>query len=548
MVANVANLEPATVHDLDESDFIPSPARLVDGLRDTGYSYEASFADIVDNSIAANANKVDIKIYRMADGELRVVIADNGDGMDLTTLLNAMRYGSPKRHDPKSLGKFGMGLKTASTAFCRKLTVFSIKNGECNGRAWDIEEIKRLDRWVLLTPDHDEYEEDIDFIGELSDKKTGTVVIWEDIDRLISHSEKDSKDKLLAVLVAEIRDHLSSVFGKFLDKDNTDAANVEIFVNDEPLEGWDPTGKWMNSGDGKRVTIQKKVIDYEETLNEEVSKLSFELNGYILPNKSDMTDEELNKIRYGNDNQGFYIYRENRLIYGGGWPHRLFTKEPHLNLLRVELNFDHELDDFFQVDIRKTRIIFPQALRQKIKKHLTPFRNEANKRYRQGRNTPKAEGEENYNQHKSSDNAIRKHLSDNAQATLTITDHEKGEVNVKNQFGNITLTHAHLVEGTDISVQVCESLTDGCLWEYGINEEGDVCVLLNESHEFYKKFYTPNFNNPVLIQSMDSVFWSLANCEIGTISEKSRRNIEEMRFMVSKNLRILSDELPDVED
>jgi hypothetical protein len=85
------------------------------------------------------------------------------------------------------------------------------------------------------------------------------------------------------------------------------------------------------------------------------------------------------------------------------------------------------------------------------------------------------------------------------------------------------------------------------LWEYGINEDGEVCVLLNKSHVFYKKFYTPNFKNPVLIQSMDSLFWALANGEIGSMSEKSRRNIEELRFLVSKDLRYLAEELPDVD-
>lgn len=545
---SIPNIEAASIMDIDEDNFIPSPARLVEGLRDTGYSYEASFADIVDNSIAANASHVDIKIYRMADGELRVVITDNGDGMDLATLLNAMRYGSPKRHDPKSLGKFGMGLKTASTAFCRRLTVFSLQNGECHGRAWDIEEIKKRDSWVLLTPDPEDYEEDIEFIDELSDNKTGTVVIWEDIDRLVSHSEKNSRDKLLADLVSEIKNHLSSVFGKFLNKNNSNAENVEIVVNDDPLTGWDPTGKWMNTGDLQRVTVQEKVVEVEVVHGENISKQSFELNGYILPNKSDMTEEELSRLRYGNDNQGFYIYRENRLIYGGGWPHRLFTKEPHLNLLRVELNFDHELDEFFQVDIRKTRIIFPQSLRQKIKKHLTPFRNEANKRYRQGRAIASPSEDRENTCHKSSNNAIRKHIEDNTSATLTITNADTGEVQVSNQFGNTTLTHAHLVEGTDVSVQVLETLKDGCLWEYGINDDGDVCVLLNETHEFYRKFYSPNYNNPVLIQSMDSVFWALANCEIGALSQKAKRNLEEMRFMVSRNLRLLSDELPDVAD
>jgi len=530
---------------LSEDNFAPSPSRLVEGLRDTGYSYEAAFADIVDNSIAANATKIDIQIYRMIDGKLRVVITDNGEGMDLPTLLNAMRYGSPKRDSPKSLGKFGMGLKTASTAFCRKLTVFSSQNGSVEGRCWDINEIVEHDQWILITPNPSEYEEEIEIIKTLSENNSGTVVIWEDIDRLLSHLKTTEINKVLAKLIVEIKSHLSSVFGKFLDDSNQDNTNVELRINDEVVIGWDPTGKWLNNDEEKKVSIHKKVLDVTLDDDAEVER-TFELNGYILPNKSLMTDSDREKLRYGNDNQGFYIYREGRLIYGGGWPHRIFTKEPHLNLLRVELNFNHELDDYFQVDIRKTRIIFPQDLRDKIKRHLAPYRNEANKRYRIGNviNTEKKEGTDR----RGSDIAIKKHQEENAHATVSITDASNGEISVSNQFGDVTLTHAQLVEGTEISVKPVDMLRDGCLWEYGIDEDGEICVLLNESHEFYKKFYSQNFDNPVLIQSMDCLFWSLANAEIGSVSVKSRRNIEELRFLVSKDLRLLSEELPDVDE
>ncbi|KHF82184.1 hypothetical protein OA15_20560 [Vibrio vulnificus] len=123
-----------------EEDFRPSAARLVESLRDTGYSREAAFADIIDNSIAANANKISIELRYMF-GELRVIITDNGDGMSEDELRNAMRYGSEKRPNPKSLGKFGMGLKTASTAFCRRLVVLTQKEGIQSGRAWDIDRI-----------------------------------------------------------------------------------------------------------------------------------------------------------------------------------------------------------------------------------------------------------------------------------------------------------------------------------------------------------------------------------------------------------------------
>lgn len=536
------------LNDIDEDDFAPTPSRLVEGLRDTGYSLEASFADIVDNSIAANATKIDIQIYREIDGRLRVSIIDNGDGMDLPTLLNAMRYGSPKRKSPKSLGKFGMGLKTASTAFCRKLTVLSSMHGELNGRTWDIDEIIKRDKWKLLTPDESNYEEEIEQLSKLSKNSSGTIVVWEEVDRLLVYSRRNDAERALRRIITEISDHLSSTFGKFLDLENDLISNVEIKINDKALSAWDPSGAWLNASGEKLVTIKAKNIDVHMTENGDERSESFELKGIILPNKSILSEDQLKELRYGNDNQGFYIYREGRLIWGGGWPHRLFTKEPHLNLLRVELNFNHELDDYFQVDIRKTRIIFPQTLRERIKKHLAPYRNEANKRYREGSSSRQGgQGEKDGFDRKGSNTAISKHSEDNRHATVSIKDASSGVISVKNQFGEMEISHAQLVEGTDILVEERETIENGCLWEFGINDDGDVCVLLNKSHVFYKKYYFANSNNPVLIQSMDSLFWSLANAEISAVSEKSKRNIEELRFLVSKDLRYLSDELPDVD-
>ncbi len=531
----------------DETNFDPSPSRLAESLRDTGYSHEAAFADIVDNSIAANGTRVDIDIFLMPDNNLRVAIYDNGDGMDLRTLLNAMRYGSPKRESPKSLGKFGMGLKTASTAFCRKLTVISRYDGEVNGKTWDIDVIIDNDRWELITPDLDDYIEDIERLDEVNNGGAGTVVIWENIDRLISQSGSSYRRKALGKVVTEMEEHLSAVFGKFLDHSNSDAENIEISVNGKLLVGWDPTGKWLNSNEEPdRVTMVPKNLKKIEEGNGGLNAEGFTLNGYIIPNRSEMTDEELKRIRYGNDNQGFYIYRENRLIVCGGWPHRLYNKESHLNLLRVELNFDHNLDDYFQIDIRKTRIIFPLALRKEIKKQLTPLRNEANRRYRSGR--IKKDVEPGTNQaHEDSGRAIKKHADENTHATVTITDSDTGKVSVENKFGSIDINHTQLLEGTEVAIQVVDSLDDGTLWTYAIDEEGATCVLLNSSHVFYQKFYLQNQDNPVLIQSMDSLFWALANAELGTISVKAKRNIEELRFLVSKDLRNLSEELPDVD-
>ncbi len=123
----------------------PDPARVMEGLRDTGYEFNTAMADIVDNSIAADATIIKVKVDLRPDNSTVVYVADNGVGMDMNGLLNAMKYGSSERIDPSSLGKFGLGLKTASTAFCRKLSVLS-KNSksEYNKVCWDLDFIVQV--------------------------------------------------------------------------------------------------------------------------------------------------------------------------------------------------------------------------------------------------------------------------------------------------------------------------------------------------------------------------------------------------------------------
>ena len=103
----------------------PDATRLIYGLRDTGYNFNTAAADIIDNSIAANATEVNVIIELMEDGRKFVCFGDNGDGMNANTLFDAMRYGAPTRANKASLGKFGLGLNTASTSVCLRLTVIS---------------------------------------------------------------------------------------------------------------------------------------------------------------------------------------------------------------------------------------------------------------------------------------------------------------------------------------------------------------------------------------------------------------------------------------
>ena len=133
----------------------PDPARLVEGLRDTGYDFNMALADITDNSLDADASTISVNIAMDLGGEISVWVADDGYGMNEAELENAMKYGSESKKDPSSLGKFGLGLKTASTAFCRKFSVVSrAKDTDPYLKAvWDLDHVVNKHEWELLWED-----------------------------------------------------------------------------------------------------------------------------------------------------------------------------------------------------------------------------------------------------------------------------------------------------------------------------------------------------------------------------------------------------------
>jgi hypothetical protein len=542
------NTEKIDLLNEEDEEVKPSPARLVESLRDTGYTFPTAVADIIDNSIAANATQVRIQLTREFDGSAILLIADNGQGMDETGVKSAMKYGASARPSAKSLGKFGMGLKTASTSQCRKLTLISKKNGNYSARQWDLDIIKEKDKWILLEPGIDSYQEHIDFLDNLTNGANGTLIIWENIDRLMRAEAEGSGAKQIEKITEDLRNHLSGVYYNFL-KEGNEYSDVKISVNEIPLEPYDPLCRWLNEKDQKRLDIHKNPLKVIQKVNSEDKIVgTFDLNVYILPIKNDLSDEELAKSRYGLDEQGFHVFREGRMIASGGWPHRMFVKEPHLNLIRVELDFNHELDDFFQIDIKKSRIDIPHAWRKEIKKMLIPPRREAIKRYRKGGNNTSRTQEGLDLQHDKSSGAInRHHESVTSGSKVDSIDKNKGEAEIVNKFGK-TKVRLLINDSRDKVVQTSDSLQDAVLWAPALVDENKHAVVINSSHEFYKRFYYPNIGNPAMVLAMDSLLWSLAEAELSVMSDKVRQNIEEMRISVSRTLRILAEELPEADE
>ncbi|EKN5070579.1 ATP-binding protein [Yersinia enterocolitica] len=522
--------------ELLEEDFRPSAARLVESLRDTGYSTEAAFADIIDNSIAANATKIAIELQYMF-GEVRVVITDNGKGMSEEELRNAMRYGSEKRTDPKSLGKFGMGLKTASTAFCRRLVVLTQKSGVHVGRAWDIDRIISTDRWELETPNVDEYYDDYQALRDFS-SNDGTMIIWENTDRLIKlGSDRQIKDQIKN-LGSELSTSLNAVFFKFLASGEV---SISMKAGDEPkfeLKGWDPLCSDFVTSDGVRSRLLKeKFVSVD--LGKEMA--SFSVRGSIIPSQNELNPEDLKSVRYSLDNQGFYIYREGRLIWSDGWPHRLYKKEGKMTRLRVELHFQHDLDDVFGIDFRKSRVIIPADIREELKRLVSPWRQELIKTQARliSTNTQRAHGP--------ADKAIGKHKKFTKNSDIQVNG-DTVTIRNQNQMKPTVIEGIRVYEDKTVRVHEEESLLGDELWEPSCDEDGYTCVTLGKSHPYFHKMYNVCKDNIEAIKALDMLLWSLANAEHGEFSEMNQHTLKGFRQKISQTLRYLSIELPEAEE
>lgn len=528
--------------EITETMLEPDPSRIVEGLRDTGYDFNTAVADLVDNSIAANATVVKVKVDRLPTGEIKAYIADNGCGMNFDGLKNAMKYGSKKRDDAASLGKFGLGLKTASTAFCRSLSLLSKNDkSEYHKVRWDLDEIVKLNKWKLLQPEIED--DEVELLEDVTNGGSGTLVIWEKVDRLMKTYKTDNgADKAFKNIIEKLKQHLAMVYQRFLDKKNDEYKNVhhfDLYVNEDKIQPWDPFC---------RMEPKTQVLADEDIPVElpDGSESSFKVKAYLLPRKDDYTVIEKTKAKISNDYEGFYIYRENRLIHFGDWM-GLFVNDPHISLLRVDFSFDHTLDAAFDVDIKKSRILPDPGIMEYLAKNfiLAP-RKAAEDLYRKG------QCKNIQHDAKTAHDASNKNIEENAkfieQAKVEVVNSATNEVKVSNSQGTFTGTIKILskdeTEKGKTRVIPKDDLENGVLWLPTIADEHHA-VSINQSHQFYTKVYAPNLDNSNIIKGMDYLLWALSEAELGTYNPETKEQYEDMRIMVSKILKKLVADLPD---
>ena len=342
----------------------PPASSTIEALRGIGYDVSTAIADILDNSISAGARNIRLD-FRWNGADSTISIFDDGHGMTADELSKAMVLGSRSPlevREETDLGRFGLGLKTASFSQARRLIVGSKAKGQgiaC--RQWNLDYVIRTDEWrVLKTPTH----ESADDLSRLDSMESGTVVRWERMDVLVDHavgSSEDARDRFWK-LVEGVRSHLGMVFHRYL----MESPRIRITINGQDrqheVEPWDPFCR------GER---------FLDPLPEEpllMADFGMKVAGFILPHRDNFSSQEAFERAAGpggwNHHQGFFVYRNRRLLSAGGWlglgRPRPWTREEQYKLGRILLDIPNSLDAEWRIDVRKAQAKPPALIRDRL--------------------------------------------------------------------------------------------------------------------------------------------------------------------------------------
>ncbi|SLN59056.1 Histidine kinase-, DNA gyrase B-, and HSP90-like ATPase [Roseovarius gaetbuli] len=355
-----------------QADATPYAAALIEGMRDFGYTLETAMADIIDNSVTAGASRVEVLAETTSDDPW-IAIVDDGVGMTEVELVDAMRPGSKNPLDEREghdLGRFGLGLKSASFSQCRLLTVISCKEGAISGATWDLDKVAETNVWSV------ELEDDLSEMPA-ADRlpETGTIVLWRKLDRLSTNYRHDSVKRSGEInkALSGAERHLRLCFHRYMEGSRP---KLRLLLNGRLLSPIDPF-----------ATEQKATqVDPEERLalaHGEVVTQSFTLPHHKMISKSAW--DELGGSEGHLRSQGFYIYREKRLIIAGSWL-GLARQTELTKLSRVRVDIPNTMDADWKIDVRKASAQMPPVVRDRLRKIVERLQGASKRTYqRRGR-------------------------------------------------------------------------------------------------------------------------------------------------------------------
>lgn len=342
----------------------PSASALLESLRGFGYSLASAIADIVDNSISAGASNISVHC-QWAGPNSWIRVLDDGNGMSLDELVAAMTPGTVGPLGVRAetdLGRFGLGLKTASFSQCRKVSVATRTDGskDLAIRAWDLDLVAETEDWLLRT---DVADDTAGIIAPLSTMPRGTAVVWQCMDRVVGDEPESNNaaEERFYIAVDEVKEQLAMVFHRLLSGD----PGVRLFLNGEDerhrVRPWDPF--LSNHSATQRTPLEQITFRGQKVT----------LQGFVLPHRDRLSEREY-ELAGGpagwSAQQGFYVHRNHRLLVSGGWlglgDSRAWTREEQYKLARISVEFPNALDPDWRLDVKKSVAYPPQEIRSRM--------------------------------------------------------------------------------------------------------------------------------------------------------------------------------------
>lgn len=350
----------------------PRASALIEALRAVGYTLQTAIADLIDNSITAAATTVRLD-FGWAGRDSVILLSDDGVGMTPDELTEAMRAGTRNPlevRSPNDLGRFGLGLKTASFSQARRLTVASkTPASPVAVRRWDLDYVGRTGEWRLLT---DAQPASRALFARLDAARQGTVVLWEQLDRLVGDTAADNQKAHDAFLrsTTSVAAHLAMVFHQYLSGTRP---KLRIFINGDEdrhrVRAWDPFLEshlaTFSPSDAERIRFAEGDV---------------RAKGFVLPHKDRLNEEQYRDAggpAGWNSQQGFYIYRNQRLLVPGGWLDLGYQNEEHYKLARIRVEIPNSTDAEWAIDVKKSRARPPAALRPRLRELADVVRQKA---------------------------------------------------------------------------------------------------------------------------------------------------------------------------
>ena len=494
----------------------PVAGGLSETLRAAGYEFVDAMADLVDNSIDAGATEIFVNISLDSYLEPCVFIADNGCGMSRVEIARALTYGSEDSADTDRLGKFGIGLKTASTAFCRKILILTRDElGSCWRGVLDLDDIKNTALWRCRVTELDNAQERA-LLDNFAERGSGTLIWWHEVDHLFDKDAarvESSRKRKINSYAKKFGEHASRTFHRFIDHQDDRARNVDIYLNNEKLKPNNPICEYE---DTTRV-LSSTVHNVLDERGEVIGKYTFRIA--LLPNKEEFSGEDAwKRAGISLNSQGIYVYRENRIIAHQGWM-GLREKHPSGNYIRAALDMDHQLDEVLKIDYKKDSVTAREGF-------CEPFAGAVARAFTSAQ-------EKVDSAKKQKEEATYFGSSSNADATAPAPK-KKAAVKAK--------PAAQMAKQDDVWITASKALGGAALWE--ASKEKDATELhCNHAHPFYQLVESGKLSPT---EAVETVLWAIGKAQASLVKgSAAAKMMAIIKDGVSSDLRSIAESYED---